>query len=448
MTSPLADSNLTANSPSVYTDLSGLSALKRDAKTQSPETVRKVAQQFESIFAKMVLSSMRQANFGDSLMGSDQQKFYQGMFDDQLAVELSKGKGLGLADMLVQQLTRAGLVKGENATASGAATSDAPMSGAAASGPAAAGPAAAGTAAAGTASAYDASRAADAAGKNSAFSIGASTAAGMKRDFLFDAARGLKMAPSAAPSPGELGSAPRGDGAAAVAEMQRDFPFGAARAEQSAPSSVISSTLLGTTDQSALETTTDFINKMLAGNAEANTPKVWRPGSPEDFVQQLWPCAEEAGRALGVDPKHLLAQAALETGWGKSLPCDVDGTTSFNFFGIKAGNRWQGDSVSVKTLEFEGGVPVPRQARFRAYDSAADSFRDYVEVLRNNPRFAGALNTGSDAKAFANALQKGGYATDPRYAMKIETIAQNLPINETALKSATDAPMTSTTDVF
>jgi peptidoglycan hydrolase FlgJ len=425
MTSPLADSNLTANSPSVYTDLSGLSALKRDAKAQSPEAVRKVAQQFESIFAKMVLSSMRQANFGDSLFGSDQQQFYQGMFDDQLAVELSKGKGLGLADMLVQQLTRAGLVKGEGATAASEATAAGVTApGAASTAATAAGVTAARDAAkvsvpAGSAAQSGTTSAADVAGKKSAFSIGASTVAGMKRDFLFDAARGVKMAPSAAPSPAENGEENR-----------------------------ISSTLLGTTDQSALETTTDFINKMLAGNAEADAPKHWRPGSPEDFVQQLWPCAEEAGKALGVDPKHLLAQAALETGWGKSLPCDVDGTTSFNFFGIKAGNSWQGDSVSVKTLEFEGGVPVPRQAKFRAYDSAADSFRDYVEVLRSNPRFAAALNTGSDAKAFANALQKGGYATDPRYAMKIETIAQNLAISETALKSATGAPMTSPMDVF
>ena len=165
-------------------------------------------------------------------------------------------------------------------------------------------------------------------------------------------------------------------------------------------------------------------------------------------MQKLWPCAQEAGQALGIDPKHLLAQAALETGWGKSLPCDIDGTTSFNFFGIKAGNSWQGDSVSVKTLEFEGGVPTPRQAKFRSYDSAADSFRDYVEVLRNNPRFASALNTGSDAKAFAGALQRGGYATDPRYAMKIEAIAQNLAISETALKSSTEAPMTPPMDVF
>src|SRR6185312_13276707 len=199
-----------------------------------------------------------------------------------------------------------------------------------------------------------------------------------------------------------------------------------------------------------------FIQKMLDGNAQANgtqangtAPAAFHtPTSPEDFVQQLWPCAEAAGKELGIDPRHLLAQAALETGWGKSLPCDTDGTTSYNFFGIKAGNSWQGDSVSVKTLEFEGGVPTPRQAKFRAYDSPQEGFRDYVEMLRNNPRFASALNTGSDAKAFASALQKGGYATDPRYAMKIETIAQNLPINETALKSATSAPMTSPMDLF
>src|SRR4029453_16932475 len=127
--------------------------------------------------------------------------------------------------------------------------------------------------------------------------------------------------------------------------------------------------------------------------------------------------------------------------WGKSLPCATDGATSFNFFGIKAGESWKGDSVSVKTLEFEGGVPVPRQAKFRSYESPVDGFRDYVDVLRNNPRYADALNTGSDTKAFATALQRGGYATDPAYAQKVAAIVQNLPISETALKSSSGAPM-------
>jgi flagellar protein FlgJ len=397
MSSPV-DSKLSANGPSAYTDLSGLSALKRESKTQSPETVRKVAQQFESIFTKMVLSSMRQASFGDQLFGSDQTAFYQGMFDDQLSVEMTKGKGLGLADMLVQQLTRSGLVKsGDKAVAAGAAT------------------AGDSTASASDASKSDASGAAGIASKNGGLPIGASTSAEMKRSLLLNAARGAQQTTGA----GENG---------------------------------VSSTLLGETNESAIDATSSFISRMLAGNAKADASKQWQAGSPEEFVQKLWPCAEEAGKALGVDPKHLLAQAALETGWGKSLPCDTDGTPSNNFFGIKAGSSWQGDSVSVKTLEFEGGVPVPRQAKFRSYDSPADSFRDYVEVLRNNPRYAAALNTGGDTRAFAHGLQRGGYATDPRYAMKIEAtasaIAQNLPISETALKSSTRAPMTQPIDLF
>ena len=412
MTSPIADASQTANSPSVYTDLSGLSALKRDAKAQSPETIRKVAQQFESVFTKMVLSSMRQASssVGDQVFGSDQQQFYQGMFDDQLSVELTKGKGLGLADMLVQQLTRSGLVKGgDRATAAGGA---------------------AGGALAGSASQSGTVGAADAAGKKGALPIGASTGADRQRDFLLNAARGAQRAFPATPST-SLSTSPSTSPTAGTAEE-----------------SGVSSTLLGTTSESAIDTTSNFIAKMLAGNAEADQSKQWQAGSPEEFVQKLWPCAEEAGKALGVDPKHLLAQAALETGWGKSLPCDADGNPSFNFFGIKAGTNWQGDSVSVKTLEFEGGVPTPTQAKFRSYDSPADSFRDYVEVLRNNPRYASALNTGNDAKAFASALQRGGYASDPRYAMKIQAIAQNLPISETALKSSTTAPMTQPMDLF
>jgi peptidoglycan hydrolase FlgJ len=302
MTSPVADA-------SVYTDVSGLAALKRDARAQGPNAVREVAKQFESIFAKMVLSSMRQASssFGDDLFGSDQQKFYQGMFDDQLAVELTKGRGLGLADMLVQQLTRAGLVPA-------------------------------------------------------------------------DAAGGAN-APNAAKATG-TSNAPAAGGAKSTANV-----------------------------------------------------------SPEQFVNELWPCAVEAGRELGVDPRHLLAQAALETGWGKSLPCDANGKTSFNLFGIKAGDSWGGDSVSVRTLEFEGGVPMPKVAKFRSYDSAADSFRDYVAVLRDNPRYASALNTGHDAKAFATALQQGGYATDPAYAQKILSIAQNLPVSSPGLKSDDGAPI-------
>jgi flagellar protein FlgJ len=165
------------------------------------------------------------------------------------------------------------------------------------------------------------------------------------------------------------------------------------------------------------------------------------PTSPDDFVQQLWPCAEAAGRELGIAPTHLIAQAALETGWGKSLPCDANGNPSFNFFGIKAGTDWSGGTVATRTLEFQGGLPKPQTALFRAYDSAQDSFRDYVALLRDNPRYAGALNTGNDAQAFATALQRGGYATDPAYAHKIASIAQNLANSAHSLKSSGTTPI-------
>jgi peptidoglycan hydrolase FlgJ len=352
---------------SVYANLSGLAALKREAHAADPQALREVARQFESIFAKMMLTSMRQASFGDPLFGSDQTQFYQGMFDDQLSLELTKGRGLGLADLLVRQLQGPGAAGAQNAE-------------------------------------------------------------------LKAPARGSDSAQSHDPTP------------SAAAKMA---PTGAISSE---PDAVYAS--------DALSVATRFVEKMLSGNAAADAassgarPSVRvplvtsanafrTPSSPEEFVQQLWPCAEEAGRELGVNPAHLLAQAALETGWGKSLPCDANGNPSFNFFGIKAGTSWQGESVNVRTLEFEGGLPTPKQARFRAYESAADSFRDYVALLRDSPRYAAALNTGNDAQAFATALQHAGYATDPGYARKIVAIAQNLASSAPTLKSGAAQPIPS-----
>jgi flagellar protein FlgJ len=130
-----------------------------------------------------------------------------------------------------------------------------------------------------------------------------------------------------------------------------------------------------------------------------------------EFVQKMWPHAQAAARELGVDAKTLIAHAALETGWGKFVPCNSDGTCSFNMFGIKAGGRWQGNTVAVNTLEYQDGVAVKQRASFRAYDS---------------PRYASAVGAGDDAAAFATALQQGGYATDPNYADKLTSVASRL----------------------
>jgi flagellar protein FlgJ len=123
------------------------------------------------------------------------------------------------------------------------------------------------------------------------------------------------------------------------------------------------------------------------------------------------------------------------------VPSHATGRSSHNFFGVKAGSRWDGATVSVSTLEYENGMPVAKHEQLRAYDSPQESFRDYVELLRNNPRYADAIGTGKDAHAFAAALQRGGYATDPAYARKITAIAQNLPLNATSLKSADLRPI-------
>jgi flagellar protein FlgJ len=148
--------------------------------------------------------------------------------------------------------------------------------------------------------------------------------------------------------------------------------------------------------------------------------------SAAEFVEKMWPHAQAAARELGVDAKTLIAHAALETGWGKFVPCNPDGTCSFNMFGIKTGSRWQGNSVAVNTLEYQDGVAVKQRASFRAYDSPADSFRDYAAFIKNSPRYASAIGAGEDAAAFATALQQGGYATDPNYADKLTSVASRL----------------------
>jgi flagellar protein FlgJ len=271
-------------------DFSALASLRNDAKAQDPSALKEAAKQFESLFTQMLMKSMRDANrsFGeDSLFGSSQGDFYQDMFDDQIAMHLSKGKGLGLADMRVQQLSQAGMVK---------------------------------------------------------------------------------------------------------------TPEASAEAQSTAPTQKISAS----TDHQPLTQ------------------------SKEDFVRTMWPHAKRAASALGVDPSALVAQAALETGWGRAVPSQASGSSSFNLFGIKAGSSWNGATAHVPTLEFEDGVPVRKVERFRAYSSPAESFNDYARLIGGNPRYENARGAGGDVATFASALQEGGYATDPNYARKVVAVADEV----------------------
>jgi flagellar protein FlgJ len=158
------------------------------------------------------------------------------------------------------------------------------------------------------------------------------------------------------------------------------------------------------------------------GSAASGEASIELDGSPEAFIENLWQVAQRAATELDLAPEALLAQAALETGWGGHVMRHRDGASSHNLFGIKADSRWQGERVQVSTLEYRDGVPLKTRADFRAYDSFAASFGDYVDFLQRNPRYKDALQQTGDPKAYFSALQQAGYATDPAYADKIHRI--------------------------
>jgi flagellar protein FlgJ len=153
-----------------------------------------------------------------------------------------------------------------------------------------------------------------------------------------------------------------------------------------------------------------------AASADANAD------GPALFVRRLLPAARAAARELGVTPQTLIAIAAHETGWGRAVPRYPDGRTSHNLFGIKADASWHGARLSVQTLEYEDGLPVRKPQSFRAYASEADSFADFVNFVRANPRYREALAQAHDPQAFIAALARSGYATDPAYRDKVGRI--------------------------
>lgn len=311
-----------APSADVYTDFQGLARLRAQAHTNSPETLRAAAQQFEALFIQMMLKSMRDASLGDDIFGSSAVDQYRGMFDQQLSLNLAKGRGIGLSDMLMQQL-------------------------------------------------------------------------------------------------GDTVSAPPTD--AAFGDNPPD-PFA---------SRLFRGELTPLSIPHQMEAPDPYATHATYTGSPAAAQAAMRFDNREDFVQKLWPHAQQAARALGIAPQFLLAQAALETGWGQAIAPTPQGS-SHNLFGIKAHAGWDGPRASVSTLEYTNGVAVRRNDLFRAYPSPAESFADYVNFLKTNPRYAEALKQTNNPEAFAHALQKAGYATDPDYARKITSI-----LNSDTLRAAT-----------
>ena len=176
----------------------------------------------------------------------------------------------------------------------------------------------------------------------------------------------------------------------------------------------------------------EFSPENLAAKSQAQAPLMAAANpapsfkSPEDFVAQLMPYAEKTAKALGLDPKAIVAQAALETGWGQKIIQNADGSSSFNLFNIKSSKDWQGADSKVSTLEFENGVAVKKMAAFRSYSNFQESFGDYEKFLSNSTRYEKTLSSGMDSAQFLQEIQKAGYATDPNYATKVISVLNKI----------------------
>jgi len=307
-------------------DPNALGDIKRLSRDNSPEGLRAAAKQFEAMFLQMVLKSMRDATPQSGFMDSDQTRMFQSMQDQQLAMNMAQGRGIGLADAIFRQLG------GEAAIAAQAA---------------------------------DPAVGIEALIENAA----------MPQRSAISAVR-PRLAEKAAADPATLAAGVSAALAAANAAAVRD-------------------------------------------TAAPDAAKV--PAGAREFVNRVWTHAGEASRTTGIPAHFMVAQAALETGWGRAELRRADGTPSHNLFNIKAGADWKGAVVEVPVKEYANGRTYTENARFRAYGSYEEAFRDYARLLSNSPRYAEVLGQ-QDGAGFARSLQQAGYATDPMYADKLTRI--------------------------
>jgi len=341
---------LNVDEAKVYTDFNGLAKLKQGARDKSPEAVKEVAKQFESLFLNMVMKSMRQAKLAEGMLDSQHSEFYQEMYDQQMALQLAGKPGIGLADVIAKQLAPEAKTNNGDKMALG--------------------------------------------------------------DYLNRAA-GAKTKASL-PLPAK----------AADKHIQPLDESGLNRLQQSLER-LQQAQQANEARWQALEN--DWADQA-SGSGQASASKA-------AFVNELLPQARQAAKELGVDANLLLAQAALETGWGQSVIKNSQGDSSFNLFNIKADRSWQGKQTKVATLEFDGGVAQKVTAGFRAYGSYQDSFDDYVRFIKSNPRYSEALKQAGNPDDYIRELQAAGYATDPRYAEKVMSIYRSQTAGQSAINA-------------
>ncbi len=396
-----------------YSDLNRLNQLKVGDKN-SDGNMRKVAQEFESLFLGEMLKSMRSATEAlgqDNPMNTPAAKQYQEMYDQQLAVSMSReGGGIGLADVLMRQMSKnKPLAPGEAAAASLAKQEAAKA--------AVQTPVAAGTVAInGPLSRVNGQRPLWA--SRSVHAPQEAGEGGHRNDMALINQRRLALPPKLADRllAGLVPSATT----AATTVNKTQLPE---RTTTTGAGPLYNGDWLANAQQASSG------GMQVYGRAMAQIPlappkKAF--SSADQFVNTMLPMAREAAARIGVDPRYLVAQAALETGWGKSVMRAQDGSSSHNLFGIKAGSSWQGGSARAITSEFRDGQMVKETAQFRSYDSYKDSFHDLVTLLQTNNRYQDVVKSADNPEQFVRELQKAGYATDPDYASKISQIAKQM----------------------
>ncbi len=391
-----------------FTDLNRLNNLKVGDR-ESDSNMRKVAQEFESLFLNEMLKSMRSANevLGqDNPLNTPAAKQYQEMYDQQLSVTLSRqGGGIGLADVLMRQMSKnKSAVPGE-APASTALTAEAKA-----------------TTPAPTVTTTDSpfvrsngQRALWA----SRVAVAPSTGLGAhQNDMALLNQRRLAL-PTKLTDRLLAGIVPSADPARATINTQ-SVP----ERTSASMDAVLKGSRQPMVSASGAQGRMQVYGRAMAQPPLAPAKKAFE--SPDAFVATMLPMAQQAADRIGVDPLYLVAQAALETGWGKSVMRQQDGSSSHNLFGIKATGSWQGAQARAITSEFKGGQMVKETADFRSYDSYQDSFHDLVTLLQSNNRYKEVLSAADKPEQFVRELQKAGYATDPEYASKISQIAKQM----------------------
>ncbi len=380
-----------------YHDLSSLNDIRALASKDKVGAIRQAAQQFESVFMGMLMSSMRKANQTfeeDNPLNSQATGFYRDMYDSQLTAELSKKGTLGLADLMVQQLApeaaksrAASLVPASNQFSEQTEKS-LPL---------------------------EKVVHAKALPKHQAMKLDAER-------IIYPAQHSIELKSSMAGVASEL------DGQTVLPVVAAPTVSGL---HQLGAEIVVAQSIapVKTGQSSAAAQVTPPVAPV-ATAVETADPLAALQGPEAEFVRNILPAARQAARQLGLEPLALVAQAALETGWGQRMLKAADGRESFNLFGIKAHSEWQGEVAVVDTLEYRQGIARQEKAKFRIYQDVQASLQDYVDFIRQQPRYQDAVAVSHDTANYFQQLQAAGYATDPNYAQKILQVMNGSVLKE------------------